>query len=215
GVDLDPAAGLRVGLDGPGVGAGLVPAEGVAADHVHAAGDRAEHLDELGGLLGGEAHGRVGGRGVGLVGEGRVGDPDAFLLVEVRVGDEVAGVRLGPLWSERAAALVVAVVLHVAGGAPGVGVEAFDPVPPGLSGDPDLAVVVAVPDVLRRRVRAAGVLGLVGDHVVVRAAGRGGADAQAQDAESRPLARVEPEVEDLAPLPGRERFEQFVAAERL
>ncbi len=214
GVGGHPARGGGVGLDRLGVPLLHGPAGAVAAGDLEPRPrrHRAEHLDELGRLLGGEAHGGVGDGQIGLVGEAQVGDPDALTGVELRVLHQVLGVRPAPVAAraaragqaaQRAAVDVAAVVLHVAGGAPGVGVEPLDPVRLGLPCEPHLAAVVPVPLVRRGRVRAAGVAGRDRAHVVVDVVHRG-ADAEPQDAQARALGTAEQQVEHLLLVLGRQ-----------
>ncbi len=132
-----------------------------------------------------------------FVGESEVGDLYAFLPVELRVLDEVVRIGLAPCGPQLAAVVLASVGLHEGRGAPGVGEEPCDAVGLGLFGEPDLATVPAVPDVLRRGVRSAGIGRQDRRHVVVDPVGRR-PDAQAQDRKARALVLTEQQVEHLA-----------------
>lgn len=138
----------------------------------------------------------------GSLGEPDVGDRYALLSVEPCVLDQVVRVRPAPVPARAGRALqpaqgpavgLVAVGLHVPRGAPRVGVEAAHPVRLGLLCQPHLPVVIAVPHILRRRVRATRIGRLDGG-------ARRGADAQPQDAQAGTGLGAEQQVQHL-PLP--------------
>ena len=107
----------------------------------------------------------------------------ANTLVVRDILHEVIRIRLLPVsaraaraanTAQRPAVRIVVVCLHVARRTPRIGVHGLYAICfRSLSANPDLAVVVGVPDVLWRGAGTAGGLGLDGDHVVGGGVGGG------------------------------------------